>query len=59
VGFTRHAGRDWFLVKDSGRSSRWGRHRGYYFMRGDYARLKVLAFSVHRDAVKGLLKKFK
>jgi bleomycin hydrolase len=59
VGFARHGGRDWFLVKDSGRSSRWGRHRGYYFVRGDYVRLKLLAFTVHRDAVKSLLNRFK
>lgn len=58
VGHTQHAGHDWFLIKDSGRSSRRGRHKGYYFIRGDYIRLKVLAFMVHRDAVKEVLKKF-
>jgi bleomycin hydrolase len=58
VGFTEHAGHDWFLVKDSGRSSRHGNHEGYYFMRDDYVRLKVLAYSVHRDAVEDLLAKF-
>jgi bleomycin hydrolase len=58
VGYTEHAGHDWFLVKDSGRSARRGVHKGYYFVRGDYVRLKVLAFTVHRDAVADLLKKF-
>jgi bleomycin hydrolase len=59
VGYTRHAGHDWFLIKDSGRSSRRGKHKGYYFIRGDYIRLKVLAFMVHRKGVEHLLAKFK
>lgn len=58
VGWTEHAGHEWFLVKDSGRSSRWTAPEGYYFLRDDYVRLKVLAYVVHRDAVKGLLAKF-
>ena len=58
VGFTEHDGHDWFLVKDSGRSARRGKHEGYYFVRGDYIRLKVMAFAVHRDAVKDLLARF-
>jgi bleomycin hydrolase len=58
VGWTEHAGHDWFLVKDSGRSSRWVAPEGYYFVRDDYVRLKVLAYVVHRDAVKSLLEKF-
>ncbi|MBW2264233.1 MAG: peptidase C1 [Deltaproteobacteria bacterium] len=58
VGFTEHAGHDWFLIKDSGRSARHGKHEGYYFMRDDYVRLKVLSFMVHRDAVEELLGKF-
>lgn len=58
VGHTRHDDHDWFLVKDSGRSARRGRYPGYYFVRGDYVRLKVLAFTVHRDAVADLLARF-
>ncbi len=58
VGFAEHAGHDWFLVKDSGRSARHGKHEGYYFMRDDYVRLKVLSFMVHRDAVTELLARF-
>ena len=58
VGYTRHADADWFLIKDSGRSSRYGAHRGYYMMREDYFRLKVLAFTVHRDAVADSLRRF-
>ena len=58
VGHTELGGHDWFLIKDSGRSSRRGEHKGYYFMRGDYVRLKMLTISVHRDAVSDLLAKF-
>ncbi len=55
VGYLRHGDRDWFLIKDSNRSSRLGRHKGYYFYAGDYIRLKTLAFMVHRDRLTGLL----
>ncbi|MHB8080457.1 MAG: C1 family peptidase, partial [Candidatus Krumholzibacteriia bacterium] len=55
VGFLRHGGRDWFLVKDSNQSSRLGRFKGYYFYDGDYIRLKMLSFMVHRDRLAGLL----
>ena len=41
------------------RSSRWAAPEGYYFVRDDYVRLKVLAYVVHRDAVQALLAKFK
>jgi len=58
VGLTKHDGHDWFLAKDSGRSSRRGKHVGYYFIRDDYVRLKVLTFTVHRDGVKDLLGQF-
>ncbi|RME26645.1 MAG: peptidase C1 [Deltaproteobacteria bacterium] len=58
VGFTHYAGHDWFLLKDSGSSAQRGPNKGYYFMRDDYARLKVLSYLVHRDAVKDLLARF-
>ncbi len=58
VGWTSVGGRDWFLIKDSARSSRWGKFEGYYFYRDDYVRLKMLTFVVHKDAVKELLAKF-
>ncbi len=58
VGVATLDGRDWFLAKDSGRGSRRGKHEGYYFVRDDYVRLKVLGFTVHKDAVKDQLAKF-
>ncbi|MCK4236266.1 MAG: hypothetical protein KAX38_04045, partial [Candidatus Krumholzibacteria bacterium] len=32
----RLGGRDWFLIKDSARSARHGKYKGYYFYRDDY-----------------------
>lgn len=58
VGFAQAGGHDWFLIKDSGSSSNWGKFKGYYFYRDDYVRLKMLGYMVHKDAVKELLKKF-
>lgn len=54
VGFTRHGGRDWFLMKDSNRSSRLGEHKGYYFWSGDYVKMKVLSFVIHKDRLEDL-----
>jgi len=58
VGHTVIDGRDWFLIKDSGRSARWGKFEGYYFMRDDYIRLKMLTFMIHKDMLRELLGKF-
>ena len=58
VGYASVGGRDWFLIKDSAHSSRWGKFEGYYFYRDDYLRLKMLTILVHKDAVRDLLAKF-
>jgi len=55
VGHTVIGGRDWFLIKDSGSSARMGRFPGYYFMRDDYLRLKMMTFTVHRDMMSNFL----
>ncbi len=55
VGHLRHAGHDWFLIKDSNRSSRAGRFKGYYMYRDDYLRLKMLTVGLHKDFVGDLL----
>lgn len=55
VGYTKVKGRDWYLMKDSNRSSRLGNYKGYYFFSGDYLKLKMLAFMVHKDRLEGLL----
>jgi len=54
VGYTQQGGRDWYLIKDSNRSSRLGTHPGYYFWSGDYIQLKMLSFTVHKDRLEGL-----
>ena len=51
VGYLRNGGEDLFLVKDSWRDAWEGRFKGYFFFHGDYIRLKVLAYLVHKDAV--------
>ena len=55
VGLTRIGDHDWFLIKDSNRSSRLGFFKGYFFYRDDYVRLKMLAITVHRDRVTEIL----
>jgi bleomycin hydrolase len=51
VGRTRLGDRDWYLIKDSNRSSRLGAFKGYYFFDGDYIKLKMLTIMVHRDVL--------
>lgn len=58
VGYTAVDGRDWYLIKDSGRSARWGKFEGYYFMRDDYILMKILTITIHKDAMRDVLKKF-
>jgi bleomycin hydrolase len=55
VGYKQIDGRDWFLIKDSNRSSRLGEHQGYYFWDGDYIKLKMLSFTIHEDRLKDYL----
>jgi len=59
VGYKKKAGKDWFLIKDSGRSARQGKFKGYYFFREDFIKLKMLTFTVHKDMLKGVLPKIK
>ena len=59
VGYTRIKGKDWFLVKDSNRSSRQGKYKGYFFFREDFIKLKMLTFTVHKDMLKNILPRIK
>ncbi|MEA3504046.1 MAG: C1 family peptidase [Bacteroidota bacterium] len=63
VGYTEIDGKDWYLVKDSSSGSRnVGEESpifGYYFFTEDYMKLKMMGFTIHKDAVKKILKKFK
>ena len=58
VGYTRLKDHDWYLIKDSGRSSRWEKPEGYYFYRDDFIKLKMLTLTFHKDVLKDLLSKF-
>jgi bleomycin hydrolase len=62
VGYTTVEGVNWYLIKDSSAGSRNNdenaKEFGYYFFNEDYIKLKMMGFTVHKDAVKGLLKKF-
>jgi bleomycin hydrolase len=62
VGYTERDGVTWFLLKDSGAGSRncgeTCKSFGYYFMREDYIKLKMMTMTVNKNAVKDLLQKF-
>lgn len=58
LGYAQKDGDDWFLIKDSGSSARYGKHSGYYFFREDFIKLKMLTFLIHKNAVKDILEKF-
>lgn len=63
VGYLEKDGKTWFLIKDSGSGSRnCGEDCekfGFYFMNEDYIKLKIMSFTIHKDAVKDVLKKMK
>jgi bleomycin hydrolase len=63
VGYLEKDGKDWYLIKDSSSGSRnndpGAPEFGYYFFSEDYVKLKMMGFTVHKDAVKNLLEKIK
>jgi bleomycin hydrolase len=59
VGFGKVEGEDWFLVKDSWRDAFEGKHKGYFFFHKDYAKLKILAYLVHRDGVPAITERIR
>lgn len=62
AGFYEKDGKDWYLIKDSSSGSRNIEEKspefGYYFFQEDFIKLKMMGFTVHKEAVKELLKKF-
>ncbi|MBN2329116.1 MAG: peptidase C1 [Candidatus Omnitrophica bacterium] len=52
VGYTQIDDDEWFLIKDSASSPQMGKHKGYYFYRSDYIRLKMLTLTVHKDVIR-------
>lgn len=63
VGYLEKDGKTWFLIKDSGAGSRncgeSCKSFGYFFFHEDYIKLKMMTTTVHKDAVKDMLKKIK
>ncbi|MGY8951494.1 MAG: hypothetical protein ACKVJW_06895 [Flavobacteriales bacterium] len=47
----------WFLIKDSGSGAQNGNFPGYYFYHEDFVKLKMMTFTIHKDAVKEILEK--
>ena len=62
VGSTLFNGKTYYLIKDSSSGSRQGDLNtpefGYYFFHEDYVKLKMMGFTIHKDAVKDILKNF-
>ncbi len=56
-------GKMWYLVKDSSSGSRNHAENedlfGYYFFRDDYVKLKMMNFTVHKDAFEKYMGRFK
>ncbi len=63
IGFADNNGKRWYVLKDSSAGSRnndpTAKEFGYYFFNEDYIKLKMMNFTVHKDAVSDLLKKIK
>jgi len=63
VGYYEKDGKYWFLIKDSSSGSRNNssnaKEFGYYFFSEDYIKLKMMGITIHKDAVKDVLKNFK
>ena len=63
VGYLEKDSKNWYLIKDSSSGSRNNNHDahefGYYFFHEDYVKLKMMGFTIHKDAVKDILQKFK
>ena len=62
VGYTQKDGKYWYLFKDSGSGSRncgaASPSFGYYYVSEDYVKLKMMTFTVNKNAVKEELNKF-
>ena len=63
VGYYEKDAKFWFLIKDSSSGSRNNdvnaNDFGYYYFSEDYIKLKMMGFTIHKDAVKDIIKKFK
>lgn len=59
IGWCEKQSGMWFLIKDSGSSARNNQQNpGYYYYHEDYVKLKMMTFTIHKDAAKDVLAKF-
>jgi bleomycin hydrolase len=59
VGYLEKPNGTWFLIKDSGSGGHNNQNsKGYYYYHEDFVKLKMMSFTVHKDAVKDMLAKF-
>jgi bleomycin hydrolase len=62
VGYKEENGKTWYLFKDSGAGSRncgsSSPSFGYLYVSEDYVKLKMMTFTVNKNAVKGFMDKF-
>lgn len=59
IGWCEKPNGMWFLIKDSNSSSRNNpQNPGYYYYHEDYVKLKMMSFTIHKDAVKDVVAKF-
>ncbi|MCE1165417.1 MAG: peptidase C1 [Bacteroidetes bacterium] len=56
VGMTTKNGKDWYLIKDSGAGSKNVDPKGYYFFSDDFVKLKMMNYTIHKDALPQSLK---
>lgn len=63
VGYHNQDGEDWYLIKDSSSGSRNNDpdapEFGYYFFHEDYVKLKMMNFTIHKDAVEDIMERMK
>jgi bleomycin hydrolase len=56
VGMMTKNGKDWYLIKDSGAGSKNVDPKGYYFYNEDFVKLKMMNYTIHKDALPQSLK---
>jgi bleomycin hydrolase len=56
VGYKKHNGDNWYLIKDSGSGAFNGKNKGYRFYHEDYIKLKIMDITIHRDIAKEVFK---
>jgi len=61
VGYHTQNGDDWYLIKDSSSGSRNNDPNapefGYYFFHEDYVKLKMMNFTIHKEAVQDIMRR--